>query len=92
MRIAKVTAHEVLDSRGNPTVEGEVVLDDGTTRPLSCRLALQLEKRRLSNCVMVIRVAMAGKVFSEQWRMSTRRSLQRLSVWRLATSAVLING
>ena len=31
MRIAKVTALEVLDSRGNPTVEGEVVLDDGTT-------------------------------------------------------------
>jgi enolase len=31
MRIAKVTAHEVLDSRGNPTVEGQVVLDDGTT-------------------------------------------------------------
>jgi enolase len=29
MRIAKVTAHEVLDSRGNPTVGGEVVLDDG---------------------------------------------------------------
>src|SRR4249919_1592202 len=31
MRITKVKAHEVLDSRGNPTVEGEVVLDDGTT-------------------------------------------------------------
>src|SRR5262249_59944862 len=31
MRITKVTAHEVLDSRGNPTVEGEVVLDEGTT-------------------------------------------------------------
>jgi enolase len=31
MRITKVTAHEVLDSRGNPTVEGEVALDDGTT-------------------------------------------------------------
>jgi enolase len=31
MRITKVTAHEILDSRGNPTVEGEVVLDDGTT-------------------------------------------------------------
>ncbi len=30
MRIAKVSAHEVLDSRGNPTVESEVVLDDGT--------------------------------------------------------------
>jgi enolase len=31
MRITKVTAHEILDSRGNPTVEAEVVLDDGTT-------------------------------------------------------------
>ena len=30
MRITKVTAQEVLDSRGNPTVEGQVVLDDGT--------------------------------------------------------------
>jgi enolase len=30
MRIMKITAHEVLDSRGNPTVEGQVVLDDGT--------------------------------------------------------------
>src|SRR5262245_36230109 len=29
MRITKVTAYEILDSRGNPTVEGEVVLDDG---------------------------------------------------------------
>ena len=31
MRIMQVTAHEILDSRGNPTVEGQVVLDDGTT-------------------------------------------------------------
>jgi enolase len=30
MRITKVTALEVLDSRGNPTVEGHIVLDDGT--------------------------------------------------------------
>ena len=30
MRIMKITAQEVLDSRGNPTVEGQVVLDDGT--------------------------------------------------------------
>jgi enolase len=30
MRIAAVTALEVLDSRGNPTVEGRVVLDDGS--------------------------------------------------------------
>jgi enolase len=30
MRITRVTAQEVLDSRGNPTVEASVVLDDGT--------------------------------------------------------------
>jgi enolase len=30
MRITEVTAQEVLDSRGNPTVEGYVVLEDGT--------------------------------------------------------------
>jgi enolase len=31
MRIKQVVAQEVLDSRGNPTVEALVVLDDGTT-------------------------------------------------------------
>jgi enolase len=31
MRIVKITAQEVLDSRGNPTVEACAVLDDGTT-------------------------------------------------------------
>lgn len=30
MFIKQVTAHEVLDSRGNPTVEGQVMLEDGT--------------------------------------------------------------
>ena len=31
MRICRITATEVLDSRGNPTVEANVVLEDGTT-------------------------------------------------------------
>jgi len=31
MKIAKVTAQEMLDSRGNPTVEAEVVLENGIT-------------------------------------------------------------
>src|SRR6185436_1965546 len=30
MKIAAVTTLEVLDSRGNPTIEGRVVLDDGS--------------------------------------------------------------
>ena len=31
MRISRINAAEVLDSRGNPTVEATVVLEDGTT-------------------------------------------------------------
>src|SRR4030095_9494068 len=31
MRISRITAAELLDSRGNPTVEASVVLEDGTT-------------------------------------------------------------
>src|SRR5262245_39339512 len=31
MRISRITAAEVLDSRGNPTLEASVVLEDGTT-------------------------------------------------------------
>src|SRR4026207_2427439 len=31
MRIIDITAQEVLDSRGNPTVEASVVLEGGTT-------------------------------------------------------------
>src|SRR3981081_1314718 len=31
MSIASLHAREILDSRGNPTVEGEVVLEDGVT-------------------------------------------------------------
>jgi enolase len=30
-RIASITARQILDSRGNPTVEADVVLEDGTT-------------------------------------------------------------
>lgn len=31
LKIAKVIGREILDSRGNPTVEAEVTLADGTT-------------------------------------------------------------
>ncbi len=31
MKIAKIIAREIMDSRGNPTVEVDVVLEDGTT-------------------------------------------------------------
>ena len=30
MKIKKIKAREILDSRGNPTIEADVILDDGT--------------------------------------------------------------
>lgn len=35
MKIQSISAREILDSRGNPTVEAEVVLDDGTCHTAS---------------------------------------------------------
>ena len=31
MRIAKITGREILDSRGNPTIEADVYLEGGAT-------------------------------------------------------------
>lgn len=31
MKIEKITRHEILDSRGNPTVEVDVLLESGVT-------------------------------------------------------------
>ena len=38
MVIEKVHAREILDSRGNPTVEVEVTLCNGVVRPRKCTL------------------------------------------------------
>ncbi|MEL7181296.1 MAG: hypothetical protein AAFN63_15825, partial [Pseudomonadota bacterium] len=34
--IIDIHAREILDSRGNPTVEVDVILDDGTMGPAAC--------------------------------------------------------
>lgn len=36
LEITKVVGREILDSRGNPTVEAEVTLADGTVARLYC--------------------------------------------------------
>lgn len=33
IRIEQVVGREILDSRGNPTVQADVLLSDGTLRP-----------------------------------------------------------
>jgi enolase len=37
IRISDIRGREILDSRGNPTVEADVYLDDGSMGRLECR-------------------------------------------------------
>ena len=61
--IAAIIGREVLDSRGNPTVEAEVILE-------AARLAGRLfpaeprpESTKLSNCATAIRRAFLARAF-----------------------------
>ena len=46
--IADVYAREILDSRGNPTIEVDVVLEDGTIGRAACPPVLLPEPTRQS--------------------------------------------
>lgn len=61
IKITDVHARQILDSRGNPTVEVEVTAETETTGKRSRRESLSLpvqvrEDLRQSNCVMVIKI------------------------------------
>ena len=48
MKIAEIKGREILDSRGNPTVEVDVILESGIIRPYICPLYRnQLALRRI---------------------------------------------
>ena len=63
MKIEKVHAREILDSRGNPTVEVEVTLENGVMGRASVQA-----KTRHSSFVMATRNASWARVFSRQLR------------------------
>ena len=48
--IEDVIGREILDSRGNPTVEVDVFLDDGAVGTRPCRRARQPAHMRRSSC------------------------------------------
>ncbi len=62
MIIENVHAREILDSRGNPTVEVEVSLKSGIVGRASVPSVHQLARTRLWNFVMVTRTAMVARV------------------------------
>ena len=76
MRISRINAAEVLDSRGNPTVEASVVLEDGTTGSALVPSGASTEKKRPWNSEMATEVGMVEKVYCGQFPTSTTRLVQ----------------
>jgi enolase len=60
-KIEKISALEILDSRGNPTVSVTVTLANGLTASAGVLSGLQPESGRRSNCVTATRSRMEGK-------------------------------
>ena len=61
--IVDVMAREILDSRGNPTVEVEVTLDDGTVG--------RAAYTQLANCVTATRLVTWARAFPRQLKTLT---------------------
>jgi len=74
LEIEKVVGREILDSRGNPTVEAEVWLADGTVgrgmAPSGARANL-----KPWSCAMATKPVTAARVCRRLWRTSTPPSM-----------------
>lgn len=60
--IVDVSAREILDSRGNPTVEVEVLLDNGVVGRAAVPPALQQAFMKRASLETAIRIAIWAKV------------------------------
>ena len=68
MKIEKVHAREIMDSRGNPTVEVEVTLENGVMGRASVPSGASTGEMRLLSFVMVTRTVSWVRVSSRQLR------------------------
>ena len=66
LEIEKVIGREIIDSRGNPTVEAEVHLVDGTVARGAVQVVLLQENLRHLNFVMETSQNSVEKVFPVQ--------------------------
>ena len=60
--IKDIRAREILDSRGNPTIEADVILADGTIGRAAAQVVHQLVHAKRLSYVMVTKVAIWVKV------------------------------
>ena len=63
LEIEKVVGREIIDSRGNPTVEAEVYLADGTVGVEQPRVVLLLESSKHWSLEMEIKTDLEAKEF-----------------------------
>lgn len=90
LEIEKVVGREILDSRGNPTVEAEVTLADGTVARGTDRAVLLLVSSRHLNFVTEIRAAILGRALQRQLRISIQLLTIPSLVWMLLIFMQLI--
>lgn len=62
--IADIRAFEVLDSRGNPTIQADVILDNGIVGTACSPQELQRGQERRSSFGMVTKAVILAKVCS----------------------------
>ena len=82
MGIVNITAQEVLDSRGNPTVEASVVLDDRTTGSAIVPSGASTGEKEAAELRDGDPKRYGGKASCGPLRMSITRWLQRLWEWK----------
>ena len=70
--IREIKGRQIIDSRGNPTVEAEVTLESGAKAVRQSRPGPQRVRRKRLNCVMAIRSAGWARVCRKPWPISAR--------------------
>ena len=69
MKIEKIIGREILDSRGNPTVEVDVVLESGIMGRASVPSGASTVNMKESNFVMVTSNVTVAKAYKRRWTM-----------------------
>ena len=64
--IEEISAMEILDSRGNPTIEVTVVLENGAAARAAVPSGASTGASRQWSCAIKTRIAIKAKAFSRQ--------------------------
>ena len=75
-KISEIHGQEVLDSRGNPTIEVEVLLEDGSIGRATIPSAPQRANAKPLRCATAISAVTAAKECSAPW-VTSKRSWHR---------------